>query len=171
MEPRPSRYHPSLSTVGIRITFLSLSLCGPRYSFVNTLPSLPINIITAKPTLYGSTRFHRQILHRRASNNGYSLFHPFFFFFPLFDGKWRELGRETCAWKIKLWVKKKKKKKFQTSFAYEIIIPNDWKVFFFSSPPLFFSFFDRAARLSRGIVFGFRVTIIDDENFILVKRV
>lgn len=140
MEPRPSRYHPSLSTVGIRITFLSLSLCGPRYSFVNTLPSLPINIITAKPTLYGSTRFHRQILHRRASNNGYSLFHPFFFFFPLFDGKWRELGRESCAWKIKLWVKKKKKKKFSNKFRLRNNYPERLESFFFSPLPFSFLF-------------------------------
>lgn len=136
MEPRPSRYHPSLSTVGIRITFLSLSLCGPRYSFVNSLPSLPINIITAKPTLYGSTRFHRQILHRRASNNGYSLFHPFFFFSPL-RRQMERIGGETCAWKIKLWVKKKKKK-FSNKFRSRNNYPERLESFFF--PPLPFSF-------------------------------
>lgn len=67
--------------------------------------------------------------------------------------------------------KKKKKKKFSNKFRLRNNYPERLESFFFSSPPLFFSFFDHAARLSRGIVFGFRVTIIDDENFILVKRV
>lgn len=140
MEPRPSRYHPSLSTVGIRITFLSLSLCGPRYSFVNTLPSLPINIITAKPTLYGSTRFHRQILHRRASNNGYSLFHPFFFFFSPLRRQMERIGERVVRLKNKTLGKKKKKKKFSNKFRLRNNYPERLESFFFSPLPFSFLF-------------------------------